>query len=103
EDGIRDDLVTGVQTCALPIWEAPGRPLDQRLLRISVAALALVFLGFVSGLDLAWTALAGAALVMVLAGRDTHEVLKLVDWHLLRSEERRVGIEVRSWVSVVCE
>ena len=20
EDGIRDDLVTGVQTCALPIW-----------------------------------------------------------------------------------
>src|SRR5438128_1347903 len=28
-------------------------------------------------------ALAGAALVMVLARRDTHEVLKLVDWHLL--------------------
>src|SRR5258708_30965459 len=26
EDGIRDDLVTGVQTCALPIW----RPLLQR-------------------------------------------------------------------------
>ena len=25
----------------------------------------------------------GAALVMVLARRDTHEVLKLVDWHLL--------------------
>src|SRR5258708_30019864 len=25
EDGIRDDLVTGVQTCALPIWaERPG-------------------------------------------------------------------------------
>src|SRR5258708_14226899 len=22
EDGIRDDLVTGVQTCALPIWAA---------------------------------------------------------------------------------
>ena len=35
------------------------------------------------GLNLAWTALAGAALVMVLARRDTHEVLKLVDWHLL--------------------
>jgi Na+/H+ antiporter NhaD/arsenite permease-like protein len=33
--------------------------------------------------NLAWTALAGAALVMVLARRDTHEVLKLVDWHLL--------------------
>src|SRR3990170_3479600 len=24
EDGIRDDLVTGVQTCALPICEATG-------------------------------------------------------------------------------
>src|SRR5207244_10403426 len=23
EDGIRDDLVTGVQTCALPIWYIP--------------------------------------------------------------------------------
>src|SRR5207244_10632428 len=22
EDGIRDDLVTGVQTCALPIWQS---------------------------------------------------------------------------------
>src|SRR5258708_17453984 len=25
EDGIRDDLVTGVQTCALPIWPERGR------------------------------------------------------------------------------
>ena len=24
EDGIRDDLVTGVQTCALPIWWSSG-------------------------------------------------------------------------------
>src|SRR5207244_7128470 len=24
EDGIRDDLVTGVQTCALPIWLGSG-------------------------------------------------------------------------------
>ena len=42
-----------------------------------------IFACFVAGLNLAWTALAGAALVMVLARRDTHEVLKLVDWHLL--------------------
>src|SRR5207247_4337183 len=25
EDGIRDPLVTGVQTCALPIWAGTGR------------------------------------------------------------------------------
>src|SRR5207244_6371200 len=27
EDGIRDDLVTGVQTCALPIWSVSDRGL----------------------------------------------------------------------------
>jgi Na+/H+ antiporter NhaD/arsenite permease-like protein len=59
------------------------RPLDRRLLALTLAVLGLVFLGFLAGLNLAWTALAGGALVMVLARRDTHEVLKLVDWHLL--------------------
>src|SRR5438552_18816201 len=29
EDGIRDDLVTGVQTCALPISTRPRRVLQQ--------------------------------------------------------------------------
>jgi len=60
-----------------------GAPIDARLLVITIGVLGLVLLGFVSGADLAWTALSGAALIMVLARRDTHEVLKLVDWHLL--------------------
>jgi Na+/H+ antiporter NhaD/arsenite permease-like protein len=60
-----------------------ARPVDKVLFRITLAALALVFVGFVGGLNLSWTALAGGTLVMVLARRDTHEVLKLVDWHLL--------------------
>ncbi|HEX5220663.1 MAG TPA: anion transporter [Verrucomicrobiae bacterium] len=60
-----------------------SRKLDRRLLTMTLVVLALVFVGFVAGLNLAWTALAGGALVMVLARRDTHEVLKLVDWHLL--------------------
>jgi Na+/H+ antiporter NhaD/arsenite permease-like protein len=63
--------------------ETAPKPLDRRLLTITFTVLALVFAGFVAGLNLAWTALAGGALVMVLARRDTHEVLKLVDWHLL--------------------
>ena len=63
--------------------EVGSRSLDRRLLIITFSVLALVFAGFVAGLHLAWTALAGGALVMVLARRDTHEVLKLVDWHLL--------------------
>ena len=58
--------------------EARSRSVRDRLHRFGVD-LRLFF----AGLNLAWTALAGAALVMVLARRDTHEVLKLVDWHLL--------------------
>jgi Na+/H+ antiporter NhaD/arsenite permease-like protein len=59
------------------------RPLDRQLLVVTLVTLALVFAGFVAGFNLAWTALFGGTLVMVLARRDTHEVLKLVDWHLL--------------------
>jgi Na+/H+ antiporter NhaD/arsenite permease-like protein len=63
--------------------ESAPRVPEKRLLATTLAVLALVFAGFVAGLNLSWTALAGGALVMVLARRDTHEVLKLVDWHLL--------------------
>lgn len=62
--------------------EAP-RKVDRPLLLLTAGVLALVFAAFVAGLNLSWTALAGGALLMVLARRDTHEALKLVDWHLL--------------------
>jgi Na+/H+ antiporter NhaD/arsenite permease-like protein len=57
--------------------------LDRGLFTIVCIVVLSIFACFVAGLNLAWTALAGAVLVMVLARRDTHEVLKLVDWHLL--------------------
>ena len=63
--------------------EGPPPKMDRRLLTITVGVFVLVFAGFMAGLNLPWTALSGGALVMVLARRDTHEVLKLVDWHLL--------------------
>src|SRR5262249_45644748 len=63
--------------------ETQPRPLNRSLLRLTILVLTLVFVGFLAGLNLSWTALAGGALIMVLARRDTHEVLKLVDWHLL--------------------
>src|SRR5215471_3739936 len=63
--------------------QAKTRELDRRLLTLALIVLALVFAGFVIGLNLSWTALAGGGLLMVLARRDTHQVLKLVDWHLL--------------------
>lgn len=74
---------SSLRGAVIHVPEAAGRMLDRRLALIAFGALALVFAGFVAGLNLAWTALAGGALVMVLARRDTHEVLKLVDWHLL--------------------
>ena len=63
--------------------QASSRKLDMVLLRLTLIVLAAVFVGFMAGLNLAWTALAGGSLLMVLARRDTHTVLKLVDWHLL--------------------
>src|SRR2546425_6013323 len=40
EDGIRDKLVTGVQTCALPIYRVRGEPLRARRRRRGGAAAA---------------------------------------------------------------
>jgi Na+/H+ antiporter NhaD/arsenite permease-like protein len=60
-----------------------GVVVDRRLLRLTLGVLGGVVVGFVAGTQMAWTALGGGVLVMVLARRDTHEVLKLVDWHLL--------------------
>jgi Na+/H+ antiporter NhaD/arsenite permease-like protein len=62
-------------------YEAPK--LERGLFALVCVVLVSTFLGFLTGLNLAWTAMAGAALLMVLARRDTHDVLKLVDWHLL--------------------
>ena len=57
--------------------------LERGLFVLVCVVFVSIFAGFLAGLNLAWTAMAGAALVMVLARRDTHDVLKLVDWHLL--------------------
>lgn len=77
--GFRAQLDTAVIADPGPSTARLNRPLAA----LALGSLALVFVGFVAGYNLAWTALAGGALVMVLARRDTHEVLKLVDWHLL--------------------
>ena len=61
----------------------PAPKLESGLFALVCVVLVSIFGGFLAGLNLAWTAMAGAALVMVLARRDTHGVLKLVDWHLL--------------------
>src|SRR5262245_21959124 len=59
------------------IQRPSGMPsaLDRRLLISTCIILGLVFVGFLCGLDLSWTALTGGAVLMVVARRDTHEVL----------------------------
>src|SRR5258708_17341626 len=83
EDGIRDDLVTGVQTCALPIYgslskekrlDAESRLKNGRLKAlVATASLEL-------GIDIGHVDL----------------VCQIASPHRIRSEERRVGKECRS-------
>lgn len=73
--------------------ELPRRPLaaarierpevDARLLAKALGATGLVLAGFLAGLPLAWTALAGAALCTAVGGRAPREALMRVDWPLL--------------------
>src|SRR5258708_19344636 len=86
EDGIRDDLVTGVQTCALPISLTRGQALDRNAGRREERPAECE-----------------------RRNRRLHQQLVVVacdeiggEWHvgelgeLFRSEERRVGKECRS-------
>src|SRR5207244_7023813 len=89
EDGIRDDLVTGVQTCALPIW-TPAEPTceDRATRRASILRPQNV-----PGHSLKEN-LRHHPLVFVI------EEMAVKDRH--RSEERRVGKESRSGLSLSC-
>src|SRR5207253_8011944 len=73
EDGIRDGHVTGVQTCALPIWIGRGR--DQHLARLQASA------GWIEDHS-------GGPCVHARGGGAADQSV--------RSEERRVGKECRS-------
>src|SRR5205085_9291984 len=92
EDGIRDLTVTGVQTCALPIYH----PLDHRVNELKVARvgrdgdLNLLARG---GLALALRAL--MVLNVALVGGEVR-VNRALEGR--RSEERRVGKEGRTGV-----
>src|SRR3712207_7148493 len=83
EDGIRDIGVTGVQTCALPIWPALPWP------RVGAFMAALAEVDGMSALALRFAVLTAARSGEVRGMR-----WRKVD--LRRSEERRVGKECRS-------
>ena len=81
EDGIRDVAVTGVQTCALPIWVlASQTPKEQRPSSVSPRA------------STQHAPIFGRSSAMRAQGRAAADVQSRVD----RSEERRVGKGCRS-------
>src|SRR5947208_10616307 len=91
EDGIRDDLVTGVQTCALPIL----------VIWMSVANTG----GIPAFWFLGWPFLniiKDLAIIVWAVNRLREELrtkVSLAAGNLMRSEERRVGKECRAgWV-----
>jgi Na+/H+ antiporter NhaD/arsenite permease-like protein len=57
--------------------------LDRTLCIKSIICLGLVLVGFISGLQLAWTALGGATVLLLIAGRPPRQMLAQVDGPLL--------------------
>src|SRR5258708_15650961 len=90
EAGIGDDLVTGVQTCALPISDDDCRQRDSALVGWQTGRVALtsVIIGAV--------ALQPATAVALIVGAGGLLAAAAHYRWLSRSEERRVGKECRS-------
>src|SRR5438552_5868322 len=86
EDGIRDDLVTGVQTCALPIFVAPTLPTTVLLTRLSLA--------------LAWGTVAGSVLQVAIQLPACWRVLHGIPVRWSRSTEGVRDVLV-AWLPVV--
>src|SRR2546430_4669269 len=82
EDGIRDLTVTGVQTCALPIWHRLVQVVNDLRMKIEIRLQ-----------DIAAEGERKTHVVAVVVVRD---VVAPVHQRWSRSEERRVGKECRS-------
>src|SRR5258708_10199953 len=85
EDGIRDDLVTGVQTCALPISNQLSEIVDNIGLSVSGINMAYNNSGTIGVED------ADIMITLKPAHAPTANYVQT-----MRSEERRVGKECRS-------
>src|SRR5699024_12023061 len=91
EDGIRDRNVTGVQTCALPILEplpVPNKEVikNEHILKLAKALCMEAATVLELDADAAWEKV---VTIVKKTGDNTSS--------MLRSEERRVGKEWRSW------
>src|SRR5205823_8768897 len=87
EDGIRDKLVTGVQTCALPIWLMQDRPRAGELAEAVREFIETEILPSIDDPRLRFRALVAANGLAILE--------RELAIGAPRSEERRVGKECR--------
>src|SRR5207248_7067545 len=91
EDGIRDRTVTGVQTCALPIWAVNQRSRHGHALAHPFRVLGNQLTALICQLE-KLQQLAGA-----LLRHGPRQAVHAADkFEKLRSEERRVGKECRT-------
>src|SRR5205823_6745863 len=96
---IRDKLVTGVQTCALPIYQGVTMSVIV-MLRIKAEAKRLQEV--IDSDETRWQAInsrakeLGAIHHRFLGSADGTEIIVLDEWESPRSEERRVGKECES-------
>src|SRR5207244_8890976 len=93
EDGIRDDLVTGVQTCALPIWRCALRKKIVPTWAFTLLTLVVIALLFSAGNSAANEDQPTIAKDSVQVTAFTFSVYKK---NYDRSEERRVGKESKA-------
>src|SRR5207248_3914173 len=94
EDGIRDRTVTGVQTCALPIF-LPLRVLVSRPIKRIICKGKIAVRTTETPDELARVAIDFRAFTRAAAGKQNMAVRVKIERVHVRSEERRVGKESR--------
>src|SRR5258707_12398792 len=95
EDGIRDIGVTGVQTCALPIWELPSAEPAANVAAVAQRKEVPTLVKFF-GTETAKGLVADGMQADLIVGNNVlAHVPGLNDFVQGRSEERRVGKECR--------
>src|SRR5207244_5353659 len=96
EDGIRDDLVTGVQTCALPIWpsQIPGPFFPSQSIRANRLAWR-----YRDRPSISWPDRQNCRWTLPASTRPEPWPGPRREPSDQRSEERRVGKECRLWLA----
>lgn len=79
----RDDLRTTATLKAHDEVEPVAHPFDRTLVRLSLMVFGGALVAWLAGLSLPLVAITAAAILMVIAGRDSDEVFANVEWELL--------------------